>query len=78
MIHRLMLILFPTDYIHIEPYHLGMGRGRPPEGDEPKHPDKTSIPVQKKDHRKAREVKRDGETWSLFIRRAAEKLDENW
>jgi len=38
---------------------------------------RTTIPVHKEDHRKAREVKRDGESWSLFLRRAAEALDED-
>lgn len=42
------------------------------------HTDYTKISVLKEDHQKAREVKRDGETWSLFLRRAAEKLDEDW
>lgn len=37
--------------------------------------DITTIPVRKQDHRKAKEVKRDGETWSLFLRRATEELD---
>ena len=37
----------------------------------------TTIPVRKDDHRKARKVKRQGETWSLFLRRAAEALDED-
>lgn len=35
----------------------------------------TTIPVRKQDHRRAKEVKRDGETWSLFLRRATEMLD---
>lgn len=39
---------------------------------------RTTIPVQKDAHRKAKEVKRDGESWSLFLRRAAEKLDDDW
>ena len=38
-------------------------------------PDITTIPVRKQDHRKAKEIKRNGETWSLFLRRAAEELD---
>lgn len=37
---------------------------------------RTSIPVHKDAHRAAREVKRDGESWSLFLRRAAERLDD--
>ena len=35
----------------------------------------TSIPIRKEDHRNAKEVKRNGESWSLFIRRAVEELD---
>lgn len=36
----------------------------------------TRIPVKKPDHRLARETKRDGESWSLWIRRAAKALDD--
>ena len=39
--------------------------------------EKTSIVIDKQDHRKAREVKRRGESWSLFLRRAAEALDKD-
>lgn len=36
----------------------------------------TTISVRREDHRSAREVKRNGESWSLWIRRAAEALNE--
>lgn len=39
--------------------------------------DTTTISVRKQDHRRAKEVKRDGETWSLFLRRVTEKLDSD-
>jgi len=39
--------------------------------------DITTIPVRKQDHRNAKEVKRQGETWSLFLRRATEALEDD-
>jgi len=37
----------------------------------------TTVPVQKEAHRKLKEAKPEGETWSRFLKRAVESLDSD-